>query len=104
MRVELNPVGSVTEPRMWVQHQPVLTMALRTGSVKIGLRRSEMLRLTFGSGEMCLVPRHFETCDTARQRRNLACGSAQLENLRGVVVLDSGKAEEVIESLAGAAV
>jgi AraC family transcriptional regulator len=46
---------------MWVQHQPVLFMALRTGSAEIGLRRSEMMRLTFGAGEMCLVPRHFET-------------------------------------------
>jgi AraC family transcriptional regulator len=46
---------------MWVQHQPVLIMALRTGSAEVGLRRSEMMRLTFGAGEMCLVPRHFET-------------------------------------------
>jgi AraC family transcriptional regulator len=61
MRVELNVPESVTEPRMWVQHQPVLFMALRTGSAEIGLRRSEMMRLTFGAGEMCLVPRHFET-------------------------------------------
>jgi AraC family transcriptional regulator len=61
MRVELNVLESVTEPRMWVQHQPVLMMALRTGSAEIGLRRSEMMRLTFGAGEMCLVPRHFET-------------------------------------------
>jgi AraC family transcriptional regulator len=61
MRVELNVPESVTEPRMWVQHQPVLIMALRTGSAEIGLRRSEMMRLTFGAGEMCLVPRHFET-------------------------------------------
>jgi AraC family transcriptional regulator len=61
MRVELNVLESVTEPRMWVQHQPVLMMALRTGSAEIGLRRSEMMRLTFGAGEMCLVPRHFAT-------------------------------------------
>ena len=61
MRVELNVPESVTEPRMWVQHQPVLIMALRTGSAEVGLRRSEMMRLTFGAGEMCLVPRHFET-------------------------------------------
>jgi len=61
MWVELNAPGSVTEPRMWVQHQPVLFMALRTGSAEVGLRRSEMMRLTFGAGEMCLVPRHFET-------------------------------------------
>jgi len=61
MRVELNVPESVTEPRRWVQHQPVLIMALRTGSAEIGLRRSEMMRFTFGAGEMCLVPRHFET-------------------------------------------
>src|SRR5258708_26593129 len=61
MRIELNVPASVTEPRMWVQHQPVLFMALRTGFAEIGLRRSEMMRLTFGAGEMCLVPRHFET-------------------------------------------
>jgi AraC family transcriptional regulator len=61
MRIELNVPESATEPRMWVQHQPVLFMALRTGSVEIGLRRSEMTRLTFGAGEMCLVPRQFET-------------------------------------------
>ncbi|MCU1257904.1 MAG: AraC family transcriptional regulator, partial [Bryobacterales bacterium] len=61
MRVELNVLEPVTEPRMWVQHQPVLMMALRTGSIEVGLRRSEMMRLTFGVGEMCLVPRHVET-------------------------------------------
>jgi AraC family transcriptional regulator len=61
MWVELNVPDSFTEPRMWVQHQPVLFMALRTGSAEVGLRRSEMMRLTFGAGEMCLVPRHFET-------------------------------------------
>jgi AraC family transcriptional regulator len=61
MRVELNMPESVTEPRWWVLHQPVLIMALRTGSVELGLRRSEMMRLTYGAGEMCLLPRHFAT-------------------------------------------
>jgi AraC family transcriptional regulator len=61
MRVELSVPESIKEPRKWVQHQPVLIMALRTGSVEIGLRRSEMMRLTFSAGEMCLVPRHCET-------------------------------------------
>jgi AraC family transcriptional regulator len=60
MRVELNVPESVTEPRMWLQHKPFLFMALRTGSIELGLRRSAMTRLTFGAGEMCLVPRHFE--------------------------------------------
>src|SRR6266404_3557125 len=60
MRVELNVPGSVTEPRMWVKHQSVLAMALRPGSIELGLRRSEMRRLTFGAGEMSLIPRHLE--------------------------------------------
>jgi AraC family transcriptional regulator len=60
MRVELNIPESVTEPRMWVEHQPVIAMALRPGSIEIGLRRSEMKRFTFDAGEMCLVPRYLE--------------------------------------------
>ena len=58
MRVELNVPASVTEPRMWVKHEPVLAMALRRGSIEVGLRRSQMIRLPFGAGEMSLIPRH----------------------------------------------
>src|SRR5260221_14452911 len=60
MRVELNVPESVREPRMWVKHQAVLAMALRPGSFELGLRRSEMIRLTYDAGEMSLIPRHFE--------------------------------------------
>jgi hypothetical protein len=60
MRVELDVPESVTEPRMWVKHQPVLAMALRRGSVEMGLRRSEMKRHTYDAGEMSLIPRHLE--------------------------------------------
>src|SRR5258708_36402529 len=60
MRVELNAPESVREPRMWVKHQAVLAMALRPGSFELGLRRSEMIRLTYDTGEMSLVPRYFE--------------------------------------------
>jgi AraC family transcriptional regulator len=60
MRVELNVPESVKEPRLWVKHQPVLAMALRRGSIEMGLRRSEMIRLTYDAGEMSLVPRYFE--------------------------------------------
>jgi len=35
-------------------------MALRPGSIQLGLRRSEMIRLTFGAGEISLVPGHLE--------------------------------------------
>ena len=61
MRVEVNVLESGTEPRVSVQHQPALMMALRTGSIEVGSRCSEMMRFTFGAGEMCLVPRHVET-------------------------------------------
>jgi AraC family transcriptional regulator len=60
MRVELNVPESVTEPRLWVKHQPVLAMALGPGSIEVGLHRSEMVRLTYDAGEMSLVPRHSE--------------------------------------------
>jgi hypothetical protein len=45
---------------MWVKHQAVLAMALQPGSFELGLRRSEMIRLTYDAGEMSLVPRYFE--------------------------------------------
>jgi AraC family transcriptional regulator len=45
---------------MWVKRQSVLAMALGPGSIELGLRRSEMTRLTFGAGEMSLIPRHLE--------------------------------------------
>jgi hypothetical protein len=61
MRVEVNVLESGTEPGVSVQHQPALMMALRTGSIEVGSRCSEMMRFTFGAGEMCLVPRHVET-------------------------------------------
>ena len=60
MRVELNVPEPVAEPRIWVEHQAVLAMALRRGSIEIGLRRSEMSRFTYDTGEMSLVPRHLE--------------------------------------------
>ena len=46
MRVELTEPESVAEPRLWVEHQQVLALVLRPGSVEWGLRRSEMQRET----------------------------------------------------------
>ena len=62
MRVWVEPdvPESVTEPRLWVKHQPVLAMALRRGSVEMGLGRSEMKRHTYDADEMSLIPRHLE--------------------------------------------
>ena len=61
MRVEVNVLEFAKDPGFSLQHQPALMMALRTGSLEVGSRRSEMMRFTFGVGEMCLVPRHIET-------------------------------------------
>jgi AraC family transcriptional regulator len=61
MRVAVNVLESATEPRVSVQHQPALMMALRSSSVEVGARCSEMKRIAFGAGEMCLVPRYVET-------------------------------------------
>jgi len=61
MRVAVNVLECATEPRVSVQHQPALMMALRTGSVEVGARCSEMKKFAFGAGEMCLVPRYVET-------------------------------------------
>ena len=61
MRVEVNVLESGRDPRVSVQHQAALMMALRTGSLEVGSRCSEMKRFAFGAGEMCLVPRHVET-------------------------------------------
>src|SRR5882724_6500341 len=61
MRVEVNVLECGSDPRVSVQHQPALMMALRTGSLEVGSRCSEMKRFAFGAGEMCLVPRHVET-------------------------------------------
>jgi AraC family transcriptional regulator len=61
MKVELNLLESGTEARVWVLRQPTLMMALRTGSIEVGGQSSEMTRLIFGTGDICLVPRDLET-------------------------------------------
>jgi AraC family transcriptional regulator len=61
MRVAVNVLESDPDPRVAVQHQPALMMALRTGSLEVGSCCSERKGFAFGAGEMCLVPRHVET-------------------------------------------
>ena len=108
MRVELNVPESLAEPRMWMQHQPVLIMALRTGSAEVGLRRSEMMRLTFDAGEMCLIPRHFETwvrtCDLHYLYLSVGISDAALaaacDGTRGDVELR--RVESLVDARVGA--
>ena len=96
MRVEVNAIESGTDARVSVLHQPALMMALRTGSIEVGLRRSEMIRSTFGAGEMCLVPRHAETWLRTHDFRYLYLSvdisdtalTAACDGTRGAVSLD----------------
>jgi AraC family transcriptional regulator len=58
MRVELKLPESVTDPRLWVQHEQVLAMVLRPGSIEWGLQRSELQRVDYGVGDLGLCHRH----------------------------------------------
>jgi AraC family transcriptional regulator len=60
MRVEIHSPESATEPRFWTERQPVLAMALRPGSIEIGLHRSKMKRFTYSTGEIRLSSHHLE--------------------------------------------
>ena len=48
---------SAKEPRIWVEHQPMLGLVLHPGSIEVGLRRSEMKKFTYNAGEIRLTPR-----------------------------------------------
>jgi AraC family transcriptional regulator len=48
---------SAKEPRIWVEHRPMLGLVLRPGSIEVGLRRSEMKKFTYDAGEIRLTPR-----------------------------------------------
>ena len=60
MRVAVDELVPVREPQLSVQHEQILAMFLRPGSIELGFRRSEMARLTYGAGEMLLCHRHVE--------------------------------------------
>jgi AraC family transcriptional regulator len=60
MRVAVNELGPIREPQMRVQHEQILGMFLRPGSIELGFRRSEMAKLTYDTGGMFLCHRHVE--------------------------------------------
>jgi hypothetical protein len=60
MRVAVDELVPVREPQMRVQHEQILAMFLRPGSVELGFRRSEMAKLKYDAGEMLLCHRHVE--------------------------------------------
>src|SRR5262245_4409194 len=60
IKLDIYPPESAREPRIWVAHQQVLALALRRGSIDVGVRRSEMRRFTYEAGGMRLLSRHQE--------------------------------------------
>ena len=60
MKVAAYEIGSFREPRTYVQHEQVVAMTLRPGSIHVGLRRSQMTRSTYNAGAMILPRRHVE--------------------------------------------
>jgi AraC family transcriptional regulator len=57
IKFEIITPESAKEPRLWVVHQPSLGLALQPGSIEVGLRRSEMKKFTYDTGEIRLTPR-----------------------------------------------
>lgn len=71
MRIRVEIRGSVEEPYLRVHQEHVLGMLLRAGSMDVGLRRSEIKRVTFEAGELGLCTPHSEQW----------IGSANMEHL-----------------------
>ena len=57
MRVSVEALGPSREPHVRANHEQILVMQLRPGSIEIGWRRSELSRFTYDSGEMFLPRR-----------------------------------------------
>ena len=56
MRVEFQTAESAVEPRMLVQYEQHLTMALRPGCVEVGQKHSEMKKINVEAGEVNVCP------------------------------------------------
>jgi hypothetical protein len=51
MRISVAVLGSLSEPYLHVHHEHAAGMLLRRSSSEVGLWRSEVTRVTYGSGE-----------------------------------------------------
>src|SRR5215470_6072629 len=60
MKVAVDVLGPMEEPRMLLHDDQVLAMLLRPGSIAGGLRPSELTNINYGAGEMILCHRRVE--------------------------------------------
>ena len=58
MKIEFVPPQSVKEPIHWIRPEQVLAMVLQPGSIKMGVRRTELTEFHYVPGEMILPHRH----------------------------------------------
>ena len=58
MKIEFVPPQSVAEPLHWVRPEQVLAMVLRAGSIKMGVRRTDLTEFRYVPGELILPHRH----------------------------------------------
>jgi AraC family transcriptional regulator len=56
MKIELEGPKFAVEPRMFLNNEPVLMMALGSGWVEAGQRHSEMRKISFDAGEVNVCP------------------------------------------------
>ena len=103
--LDVHAPDSSREPRIWVAHQQVLALALRRGSIDVGVRRSEMRRFTYDAGGMRLLDRHREKWVSIDDLEVLSIGisdtalTAACERTDGEVELRS--ADHVIDARIG---
>ena len=96
---------SAREPRPWPHHQQVLALALRGGSIDVGVRRTEMRRSTYDAGGMRLLSRHLAKWVRIDDLEVLSIGisdtglTAACERTDGEVELRS--AEHVVDARIG---
>jgi len=94
MRVAVDVLAPIEEPRVQVQDDHVLGMMLRPGFIEVGLQRSAMRRVTFQTGDMGFFPRRMERwVGSGRQERLLlrisdAALQAAREGMSGAGDLD----------------
>jgi len=60
MKIAVDVLGPVEEPYLHVRQEHVLEMSLQPGSMNVGPRRWSIHKVTFGTGEIGLFPRHLE--------------------------------------------
>jgi AraC family transcriptional regulator len=60
MKVAVDVLGPVEEPYLHVRREHVLEMSLQPGSISVGPQHWSIHKVTFGTGEIGLFPRHLE--------------------------------------------